>query len=205
MALDWRDQLNSDDPKVRAQAVKAIALSGNQDYLKYLIEIAENDPDSQLREYAKKAAQHLYASQTKPQPKPEPEPEPIRQSPSIPEKSDSEIDAALAHPTLEIEEEDLSTADVREAESKVQRAFSLHTRGQTKKALLVYAQALELNPLLGKNSFSRSVASELTGKPFQDSLLILGDPDKLSEFIEANYGKAKKERKKVSSPSKAQK
>lgn len=215
MTQDWRDQLVSDDPKVRAQAVKAVALSGNQDFLKYLVEIAENDPDSQLREYAKKAAQHLYASQTKPQPKPEPEPEPIRQSPpdpepisqpfSEPEKSESEIEAAMAHPMLEDEEEDLSPANVKEAEKKVQRAFSLHTSGQTKKALPIYAQALKLNPDLGKNSFSRSVASELTGKPVQEAMLILGDPDKLSEFIEANHGKAKKERKKASSPSPAKK
>jgi len=207
MALDWRDQLNSDDPKVRAQAVKAIALSGNQDYLKYLIEIAENDPDSQLRDFAKKAAQHLYSSQSQPEPEPISQPfsEPISQPFSEPEKSESEIEAALARPMLEDEEEDLSTADVKEAEKKVQRAFSLHTSGQTKKALLIYAQALELNPDLGKNSFSRSVASELTGKPVQEAMLILGDPDKLSEFIEANHGKAKKERKKASSPSPAKK
>jgi len=85
------------------------------------------------------------------------------------------------------EEEDLSPANVREAEGKVQRAFSLHTSGQTKKALPIYAQAMELNPQLEKNSFSRSVASELTGKPAQEALLILGDPDRLSEFIEENY------------------
>jgi len=214
MAQDWRDQLNSDDPKVRALAVKGIALSGNQANLKYLIDIAENDPDLQLREYAKKAAQHLYSSQSQPEPEPtrqspaesEPtsqppsEPEPISQPPTQPEKSESEIAASLAHPMEEIEEEDLSTADIRKAEEKVQRAFSLHTRGQTKKALPIYAEALELNPQLGKNSFSKSVASELTGKPFQESLLILGDPEKLSEFIETNYGKAKKGGKKASSP-----
>ena len=220
MAQDLRDQLASNDPKVRAQAIKGMALSGNQDYLKYLIEIAENDPDPQVQDYARKAAQHLYTAQTKPQPKPEkkPDPEPIRQSPPEPEptrqsplepepisqpppeseKTESEINAALANPMFEDEEEDLSPANVREAESKVQRAFSLHTSGQTKKALPIYAQALELNPELGKNSFSRSVASELTGKPFQEAMLILGDPDKLSEFIETNYGKAKKGGKKSS-------
>ena len=206
MAQDWITQLDSDDPKVRAQAVKAIALSGNQDYLKYLIEIAEVDPDAQLREYAKKAAQHLFKTQEKTEPTPTPtpaypsEPEPIRHPLSEPGKSDDELAAALARPMPDVEEEDLSTADVREADSKVQRAFNLHTSGRTKKALPIYAQALELNPLLGKNSFSRSVASELTGKPFQEAMLILGDPDKLSEFIEENYGKAKKDTKKTNSP-----
>jgi len=213
MAQDWITQLDSDDPKERAQAVKAIALSGNQDYLKYLIEIAEIDPDAQLREYAKKAAQHLFSSQEKtestptptPAYTPEPEPEPISQPPAAPEKTESEISAALENPMFDREEEDLSPANVREAEGKVQRAFSLHTSGQTKKALPIYAQAMELNPQLEKNSFSRSVASELTGKPAQEALLILGDPDRLSEFIEENYGKAKKGGKKASSPARATK
>ncbi len=206
MAQDWITQLDSDDPKVRAQAVKAIALSGNQDYLKYLIEIAEIDSDAQLRDFAKKAAQHLYSSQAKTDPTPTPtptfapEPEPISQPPAEPAKSDEELAAALARPLPEVEEEDLSTGDIKEAENKVQRAFNLHTSGQTKKALPVYAKALKLNPHLGKNSFSRSVASELTGKPYLEALLILGDPAKLSEFIEANYAKNKKGGQKASSP-----
>jgi hypothetical protein len=219
MAQDWITQLDSDDPKVRAQAVKAIALSGNQDYLKHLIEIAEIDPDAQLRDYAKKAAQHLFSSQAKtestptptptPTYTPEPEPEPISQSPAAPEKTEAEIEAALANPMLENEEDDLSNADVREATSKVQRAFSLHTGGQTKKALQIFAQAFEINPLLKKDTYAKSVASELTGKPAQEALLILGDPDRLSEFIEVNYGKAKKggkkSGKKASSPTRPKK
>jgi len=213
MAQDWITQLDSDDPKVRAQAVKAIALSGNQDYLKHLIEIAEIDPDAQLREYAKKAAQHLFRSQAKtesgptptPAITPEPEPEPISQPPAAPEKTESEINAALENPMFEMEEEDLSPANVREATSKVQRAFSLHTGGQTKKALQIYAQALEINPLLIKDTYAKSVASELTGKPAQEALLILGDPDRLSEFIEVNHGKAKKGSKKTSSPTRPKK
>lgn len=211
MAQDWITQLDSDDPKVRAQAVKEIALSGNQDYLKYLIEIAEIDPDTKLREYAKKAAQHLFSTQEKTDPAPTPtptyttEPEPISQPLSEPERSDDELAAALARPIPVVEEVDLSTADVKEAEAKVQRAFNLHTSDQTKKALPVYAKALKLNPQLGKNSFSRSVASELTGKPVQEALLILGDPARLSEFIEANYGKTKKGNKKTSSPAQPKK
>lgn len=208
MAQDWLDQLDNNDPKVRAQAIKAIALSGNQDYLRYLIEVAENDPDPQVQDYARKAAQHLYTSQKKVQPKPEPisqrppQPAPISQRPPEPalKKTSAEIDAALANPMFAKEEEDLSPANIKEAEAKVQRAFSLHTSGQTKKGLLIYAKALELNPDLGKNSFSRSVASELTGKPDQEAMLILGDPDKLSEFIEEHHGKAKKGGKKTSSP-----
>lgn len=215
MLQDLIDQLNSDDPNVRAQAVKEIALSGDQGYLKYLIAIAEKDPEPKLREYAKKAAQHLYATQTKtqpapapqhtPEPEPEQEPEPIRQTPAAREKTESEIAAALANPMSGMEEDDLTSSEVKQAASKVQRAFSLHSGGQTKKALQVYAQALELNPFLNKDTYARSVASELTGKPTQEALLILGDPDRLSEYIEEKFGKAKKAGKKDSAPASAKK
>ena len=226
MAQEWLGKLDSDDPKVRAEAVKAIALTGNKDYLKYLIEIAEKDPDSNLRDYAKKAAQHLYTSQTKTEsppapipvpapsptrtfiPEPEPDPEPISPPPSAPEKTESEIAAALANPMFEKEEDDLTSSEVKEAATKVQRAFSLHSGGQTKKAIQVYAQAFELNPFLHKDTYARSVAAEITGQSPEIALQTLKDPEKVQAMVEELKNKGKKEKKekaKSSSPTREKK
>lgn len=205
MAQDWIAQLDSDDPKVRAQAVKAIALSGNQDYLQYLIEIAEIDTDAQLREYAKKAAQHLYSTAQSPEPEiPSPTPK-VLSEPIEPEKVPDKKKASTPPDPVATEEKEISRGDRKKAEEKVQRAFSLHMGEQTKKALPIYAEALKLNPDLGKNSFSRSVASELTGKPYQEALLILGDPAGLKEFIKENYAKKKKDGQKNDTPARAKK
>ena len=70
MSQDWKEQLNSADPKERAEAIKKIALSGDQDNLQYLKEIVENDPDPRVQDYARKAARHLYGSAPKPAPAP---------------------------------------------------------------------------------------------------------------------------------------
>ncbi len=106
MKKDWREQLISEDPKIRALAVKALAHSGDKDNLKYLREIVENDPDHQLRDYARKAALHLYSTQIKT------EPEQIQQSPPIPEKAESEIVASLASPLPESEEDSAGAGHV---------------------------------------------------------------------------------------------
>ena len=48
MAQNWKEQLASDDPKIRAQAVKQLALSGERDKLTVLRAIVENDPDPSI-------------------------------------------------------------------------------------------------------------------------------------------------------------
>ncbi len=189
MAQDWIDQLYSDDPKERAQAVKKIAFSGIKDNLRYLIEIAENDPDPRLREYAKKAAQHLYSSQQSAQQ--EQKVPPISPVVSA-KKTDRELTSSTLFDQAVSEEEETPRSHVKEADLKVQRAYSLHMSDRTKKALPVFAQALDLNPDLANNPYARSVASELIGKPPQEALLILQDPVRLKEFIADVYGKAKK-------------
>lgn len=199
MTKDWREQLRSDNPKIRAMAVKALAYSGDKDNLKYLREIVENDPDPQLREYARKGARHLYSTQI------ETEPEQIQQSPPIPEKTESEIVASLANPLPESEEDNLSNADSKEARAKVQRAYSLHTGGQTKKSLLIFGKALELDPDLEKDTFARSVAAEITGQSPEIALRTLRDPAELQAMIGSLKGKGIKTTQKTSSPTREQK
>ena len=185
MAQNWRDQLSSDDPKVRAQAIKMIALSGDLDKLPYLKAIVENDPDPRVQEYAKKAARHLYESAKSTAPMeeeiPPPDPRPT-------------LEAEQATDQIQTEEPEysISQSDVRAAEELVQRAFSLHTAERTQRAIQVFGQALELNPELHKVAFARSVAAELTGKTPDEGLRILKDPDDRNELISSVKGKSKK-------------
>jgi len=192
MAQDWRDQLQSDDPKVRAQAVKELALSGKEENLLYLRSLVENDPDPRVREYAKKAARHLYSSLQSQEPeKTAPPKTTVREEPVI-KKEPSKVSGQ----SQDIKEEDISSSDIKEAATKVQRAFSLHTAGQTTKALKIYTQALEINPYLIKDSYARSVAGELVGKTPDEALRILKDPASRGEVITASKGKGKKTKQK---------
>lgn len=189
MAQNWIEDLNSDDPRVRAEAVKQIALSGNHEYLSYLKEIVENDPDPQLREYAKKAARHLYTSAATPAPAavPTPAPEPVSLEPDMKKIAEQAM--------MEPEEDSLSRADKKAAADLVQRAFTLHTSERTHKAIPIYAQALEINPELVKEPYARSVAGEITGKSPEQALHILKDPNARQELIDEIRGKDKKGKK----------
>jgi hypothetical protein len=196
MAEDWKEQLNSDDPKIRAQAVKKLAVSGDESNLLVLKSIVETDPDPNVREYAKKAARHLFRSlQTQQQEEETPAdvaPEPI---PQEVDRTDPEESHRLA------EELNIPRSDIQEADQKVQRAYSLHLSGRTPKAIPVYAQALELNPTLKKDSYARSIASELTGKIPDEALRILMDPSEREDLIADIKGKPGKSDQETDLPS----
>lgn len=85
----------------------------------------------------------------------------------------------------------LSKADRSAAENKVQRALTLHMKGDTQKALKSFAQGLDINPNLANETFTRSVASELTGLSPDQALEILMDPEDRKELIKPSKGKAK--------------
>jgi tetratricopeptide (TPR) repeat protein len=191
MAQDWRNQINSDDPKVRAQAVKELALSGNQENLALLKKVVENDPDPRLREYARKAARHLYESTLSPATEKE---EKLPSSePKTTRKEKEQVDEEIQSEKSEVV---VSRADIRTAEEMVQRAFSLHTAERTQRAIQLFGQALELNPNLRSEAFARSVAGELTGKTPDEALRIFSNPAERKELINAAKGKSKKTRKK---------
>ena len=169
MAKDWRRELQSEDPQIRAAAVKQIALSGNQDYLHFLKGIAENDPDPRLREYAKKAARHLYTLSGKDEPeKPSPLAPPMG-SQDIQEEAKDVAPSPLPEPKVSSKKRDTGNA-------KVQRALTLHMYGKPQKAIKALLQALEMNPDLEEDTYTKGVAAELTGQPTNLAIKALKDP-----------------------------
>jgi hypothetical protein len=162
MVQDWKKQLQSKDPKIRAAAVREIALSENQNLIPALIEIVENDPDPRLREYAQKAAKHLYASRVKTDTDKAPTPTPS------PEQAEEATPADI--PTSKVSQKDRETAH-----AKVQRALTYHMYGQTQKAIKTLIQAVEKDPTLKEDDYTKNVAAELTGQPANLAIQALKD------------------------------
>jgi hypothetical protein len=75
------------------------------------------------------------------------------------------------------------------AESKIQRALALHMKDQTQKGLKSLVQGLDIDPNLAGETFTMSVASELTGLHPDQAIAALKDPDKRQELL--NPGKEK--------------
>ena len=126
MAQDWKSQLQSEDPKVRVEAIKAIANSGDRTKLPYLKEIVDNDLDPRVQDYARKAALHLFTTTEGPMP----DMTPPREEKPIPEDKPESPKPQAASP-----ESNVPPAERTSAETKIQRALSLHMRGYNQKAL----------------------------------------------------------------------
>ena len=169
MAQDWREQLQSEDPKIRAEGIRQIALSGNRDNLHFLKEIAENDPDPRLQEYAKKAAQHLFSSSWKDELNKQPSAASPPDRQAVPEK-------AQDLPPEDIPKPAVSSKNRETANAKVQRALTLHMYGKTQKAIKTFIQALDLDPSLEEDTYTRNVAAELTGQPSNLAIKTLKEP-----------------------------
>lgn len=137
---------------------------------------------------------------------PEPEKEEVKKpaepEPALPmpEKEQAPAESsrpAWAAPAKEPDKEkkkppsSLTKADREAAQNKIQRALTMHMKGDTQKALKSFAQGLDINPNLANETFTRSVASELTGLTPDQALEILMDPEDRKELIKPSKGKTK--------------
>lgn len=174
-------QLNSQDPRERAKAIKTMALSGNRDNLAILKDINEFDPDPQIREYARKGALHLYQNITEPE---EDDPQPVKKEPY--ESKPNELTSVTLDTTPKKKEKQaISKIDREKANKLVQRAFTLYSTDQTKKAIKVFKKALEINPGLEGETFAGNLAMELTGLPLETAFASLQGPKAKQELLES--------------------
>jgi hypothetical protein len=188
VAKDWRTQLESDDPRVRVEVIKAIANSGDRALIPYLKEVVDNDIDPRVQDYARKAARHLFTTTEGPIPdSPPPQEEP---------KVEPEEKPQAPEPQTHTLASSISPEERSSGETKIQRALSLHMRGDTQKALKAFAQGLDLDPNLSNETFTRSVAVELTGLTADQALDILMDPETRKELIAQQKKKTAEVKKK---------
>ncbi|HDD54677.1 MAG TPA: hypothetical protein ENG59_00355 [Chloroflexi bacterium] len=183
MDRDVKNQLESQDPRERAQAIKTLAFSGegkNGDILK---EIHESDPDPRVREYARKAALHLYQNLKE---KPDRSPQPVEKK-SFKPRAGELTSVTLDRTPKKKDKGAVSRPDREKAEKLVQRAFTLYSTDQPQKAIKVFAKALEINPGLEGQTFAGNLAMELTGLSLEtafDSILGRKGQKELMESVE---------------------
>lgn len=175
------EQLDSQDPRERAKAIKALALSGNRENLEILNDIHEFDRDPQIREYARKAALHLHQSLQQPE---EPALQQVSQE-SFKPRAGELTSVTLDTTPKKKEKEAISRPDREKADKLVQRAFTLYSTDQTKKAVKVFVKALEINPGLEGQTFAGNLAMELTGLPLETAFASLRGPQAKKVLLES--------------------
>jgi tetratricopeptide (TPR) repeat protein len=175
------EQLDSQDPRERAEAIKALAYSGQQENMAILKDIHEFDPDPKIREYARRAALHLFHNlkETEDQ-----SPQPAPQESSIPQKGEL-TSVTLDTTPRKKEKEAVSRPDREKADKLIQRAFTLYSTNQEKKAVKFFVKALAINPGLEKQTFAGNLAMELTGLPLETAFASLHGPKAKKELLES--------------------
>jgi len=153
------EKLDSQDPRERAEAIKTLALSGDRNNLDILKDIHEFDPDPKIREYARKAAVHLFQNLEGAD---EPSLQSVEKKPFKPRAGEL-TSVSLDTAPKKAEKPAVSRDDRETAEKMVQRAFTLYTTDHTQKAIKIFIKALELNPGLEGQTFAGNLAMELTG------------------------------------------
>jgi len=190
------EQLDSQDPRERAKAIKTMALSGKKEHMVILKDIHEFDPDPQVREYARKAALHLYHTLNQAG---DLDPKPVKKETSTPQAN--ELTSVTLDPTpKKVEKQTVSKVDREKAEKMVQRAFTLYSTDQTKKALKVFTKALETNPGLEGETFAGNLAMELTGLPLETAFASIRGPEAKKELLESRKDPEKKKTRKPIRP-----
>lgn len=174
-------QLNSKDPRERAKAIKTMALSGDRENIVILKDINEFDPDPQIREYARKGALHLYQNLNEPE---EGVPQAVKKEP-FQAKANELTSVTLDTTPKQVEKQKVSKPDREKADKLVQRAFTLYSTDQTKKAIKSFKKALELNPGLEGETFAGNLAMELTGLPLETAFVSLQGPKAKQELLES--------------------
>lgn len=163
MDRDLIIQLENQDPRERAKAIKTLALSGDGNNVEILKEIHENDDNPQVREYARKAALHLYKNLKDPG---ERSPQPVEKE-SFKPRAGELTSVTLDTTPKKKEKEAVSRPDREKAEKMIQRAFTFYSTDQPQKAIKVFIKALETNPGLEGQTFAGNLAMELTGLPLK--------------------------------------
>lgn len=196
MDQQLEEQLDSQDPRERAKGIKTLALSGNQENLDLLKDIHEFDPDPQIREYARKAALHLFQSLKDPE---EESPQPVKKESFKPQAGEL-TSVTLDTTPKKVEKQVISKPQREEADKLVQRAFTLYSTDKPKKAIKVFIKALEINPGLEGQTFAGNLAMELTGLPLETAFASLRGPQGKRDLLESLKEKEQSEEEKARKP-----
>lgn len=152
MTIDKKtiDMLNSPRLEDRKAAIKQLAQSKDKTALKYLATIYKTDKDPEVRDLALKAGKFIRKSLG---------------------EDDDAIGGAPARPAIATKEVfKVSATDATRAQSYINQATDMHTRGDNAKAAQFLKRAFTLNPNLRDDKFTLGLLATVTGLPSDEAL-----------------------------------
>lgn len=158
------EQLLSDDPKQRFQAVKRAARDKNLSVIDILQDMAANDPDDQVRAVAARAEAYIQGDEKV-----------LKSPPPAAKKSSGKVDVNLAT-------------------SHLNSALSLQMQGQRNKALKSLSKALQANPEFRTDPYFISILEATTRLEGEEAFDMLFDSEKIKHVEVSEKQMAKEKR-----------
>ncbi len=160
MTIDKKtiEMLNSARADDRKEAIKRLAQSKDEAALKYLATVYRTDSDPEVRDLALKAGKYVRKS--------------------LGEVTADAASATMAatparqsSPKLKTTAElKVSATDITRAQSYINQATDMHTRGDNAKAAQFLERAFALNPNLSEDKFALGLLATVTGLPADQAL-----------------------------------
>ncbi|MBZ0296756.1 MAG: HEAT repeat domain-containing protein, partial [Anaerolineae bacterium] len=148
-------QLHNPDPRQRFKAIKQAARNKEMALLDVIAELAQNDPDDQVRMVAQKARAYLTGG---------------LESGGAPESAGTPVYRPLDKKTESL------------AQSELDAALSYHLAGQREKALKSLGKVLQMAPIKATDQYFISVMNEITGRETEESLQMLRDASRMKQL-----------------------
>lgn len=189
-------QLDSEDPRKRAEAIRTMALSGEKKYLEILKDLHEFDPDPKIKEYARQAALHLFQNLKETEPG---EPQAVKRE-SYKPRAGELTSVSLDSIPKKKDKQAVPRPDREKADKMVQRAFTFYSTDNPKKAIKLFVKALEIDPGLEGQTFAGNLAMELTGLPLESAFASLRGDNWQKEVLDSVQDPDQKKAKKPLNP-----
>jgi hypothetical protein len=170
----YLEQLKSQNPDERREAIIGLGKQKDAAALKPLAEIYQNDPDPALRELAFKAGRYIR-SMTAEMPA---VPVARATAPEMPHVDPDELRITTDQPDVAVK-----SSNVEKARGLFNLALDYQVRNQNDKAIEAMGKAIEANPNLRNDSMFINLAMELTNMGSGAAVRLLSDPIARKEFV----------------------
>ncbi|MEO0565739.1 MAG: hypothetical protein AAF125_26765, partial [Chloroflexota bacterium] len=172
MSTNPAELLRSSNPQERMQGIRIVAKMQNEKALRVLVKLYKEDPDEQVREFARRGAAFVAnklqegdvpADEAPAEPEPEPEP---------------------AYDPLENwEPVEVEPKDEKRARSYIDEAMDHQMGDRSEKAIAALTKALTANPNLRTDNYFLSIAGATLGMDERDAVRTLLSADKRKNLL----------------------
>ena len=198
--LEYIDMLENSNPDLRKKAIVALGKAGDKRALPALAQVYKSDPDSALRELARKAGRHIQKMNSAPAP------EPFTTSPGTDATSGlafvssggssaftggSEVPDWMQQMGEEAgkKPKKVTDKDRKKAKSLLDRAIDAQVAGDSEKVVDLIAAAIDTDPEMEKNGTLLGLLAQATG---MDAVAAVRELKRLNAEDQAGSKKRKK-------------